>query len=134
MRSIVDDDLFGDVEAAYDVLPNKVFGFSIADLMICLSFHPLGEVVCDCEHVHALAGCCRKLSHDDHSPLHEGTWREDGSELLGWKVRDQGEALATVAAFDMASRVRVHGWPVVACGEGSVSKEASTKVVFALTL
>ena len=133
MRPIVGDDLFGDAKAADDVLPNKVFGFSIADLMICLSFHPLGEVVCDCEHVHALAGCCRKLSHNVHSPLHEGPWREDGSELLGWKVGNRGEALATVAAFNMAGRVRAHGWPVVACGEGSICKAVSTRVVFALT-
>ena len=46
--------------------------------------------------------------------------------MFGWKVRDRGEALAAVAAFDMAGRVRAHGWPVVACGEGSVSEAAST--------
>ena len=83
--------------------------------------------------VHSLAGCCRKLSHDVHSPFHEGPWREDGSELLRWKVRDQSKALATVTAFDMTGRVRVHGWPVVACGEGSVCEVASTKVVSALS-
>ena len=88
MRSIVGDDLFGDAEAADNVLPDEVFDFSVSDLMVGLSFHPLGEVVCDCDHVHMLAGCYRKLSHNVHSPLHEGPWREDGSELFGWKVRD----------------------------------------------
>ena len=73
--------------------------------MVGLSLHSLGEVVYDCEHVHALAGCCRKLSYNVYPPLHEGPWREDGSELFGWKVRDRGEALATVAALDMAGRV-----------------------------
>ena len=116
------------------VLPDEVFDFLITDLMVGLSLYPLGEVVCDCEHVYALVGCCRKLSYNVHSPLHEGPWREDGSELFGWKVRDRGEALATVAALDMAGRVRAHGWPVVACDEGSVCKVASTRVVFALTL
>jgi len=82
LRPIVSDDIFGDAETADDVLPDQVFGFSIEDLMVCLSLYPLG-VVCDCEHVHALAGCCRKLSHNVHSPLHEGPWREDGSELFG---------------------------------------------------
>ena len=56
--------IFGDAEVADDVLPDEVFDFSVADLMVGLSLHPLGEVVCDCEHVHALAGCCRKLSYD----------------------------------------------------------------------
>ena len=56
------------------------------DLMEGLSFYPLSEVVGDCEHVHELAGCYRKLSHYVHPPLHEGPWREDGSELLGWQV------------------------------------------------
>ena len=134
MRSIVSYDLFGNTEAADDVLLDEVFDFSVVDLMVCLSFYPLGEVVCDCEHVYTLAGYCRKLSHNVHFPLHEGPWRKDGSKLFGWKVRDQGEALATVAAFDMAGRVRAHGWPVVACGEGSVSKAASTRVLFTLTL
>ena len=57
---------------ANDVLPDEVFDFSIADLMVGLSLYPLGEVVCDWEYVHALAGCCRKLSYDVHSPFHEG--------------------------------------------------------------
>ena len=56
LRPIVGDDLLGDVEAADDVLPDEVFDFSIADLMLCLSLHPLGEVVCDCEHVYMLVG------------------------------------------------------------------------------
>ena len=122
MRPVVSYDFFGNTEAADDVLPDEVFDFSI-----------VGEVVCDHEHVHALAGCCRKLSHDVHSPLHEGPWREDGSELLGWKVGNRSEVLATVAAFDMAGRVRAHGWPVVACCEGSICEAASTRVVSVLT-
>ena len=39
----------------------SVVDFSIADLMVGLRFHPFGEEVCDCEHVRALAGCCKKL-------------------------------------------------------------------------
>ena len=68
---------------ANDVLPDEVFDFSVVDLMVCLSFYPFNEVFYDCEHVYTLVGCCRKLSYDVHSPLHEGPWREDGSELLG---------------------------------------------------
>ena len=60
--------------------------------------------------------------------------REDGPELLGWKVRNRSEALAAVAAFDMAGKVRVHCWPVVAYGEGSVSEAASSRVVSTLAL
>ena len=52
-------------------------------------------------------------------------WRE---------VRNRGEALVAVAAYDMAGRVRAHGWPVVVCGEDLVSEAASTRVVSALTL
>ena len=48
MRPIVGYDLFGNAEAADGVLPDEVFDFSVADLMVCLSLHPLGEVVCDC--------------------------------------------------------------------------------------
>ena len=44
------------------------------------------------------------------------------------------EALAAIASFDMVGRVRVHGWPVVACSEGSVSKDASSGVVSAFPL
>ena len=69
--------------------------------MVCLSFYPLGKVVCDYEHVYALARCCRKLSHNIYPPLHEGPWKKDGSELFGWKVRDRSEALATVIVLDM---------------------------------
>ena len=80
MRPIVGYDLFGNAKVADDVLLDdvlldEVFDFSIADLMVCLSLHPLGEVVCDCDHVYALAGCCRKLPHNIHPPLYEGTWR-----------------------------------------------------------
>ena len=57
-----------------DVLPDEVFDFSITDLMVGLSFHLLGEVVCDCELVYKLAGCYRKLSHNVHPPVHEGPW------------------------------------------------------------
>ena len=76
---------------ADDVFPDEVFDFSVADLMVCLSFHLFGEVVCDCEHVYTLAGCCRKLSHIVHSLLHEGPWREDGPELFRWKVRTEAK-------------------------------------------
>ena len=134
MRPIVGYGLFGNTEVVDDVLPDEVFDFSIVDLMVGLSLHPLGKVVCDCEYVHALAGYCRKLPYNVHSLLHEGPWREDGFELFGWKVGDRGDALATVAAFDMAGRVREHSWPVVACSEGSVCEAASTRVVSSLTL
>ena len=86
MRIIFGHNLFRDAETAYDVLLNEFFDFSVVDLVVCLSLHPLSKVVCDYEHVYSLAGCCRKLSHNVHSPLHEGPWREDGSKLLGWKV------------------------------------------------
>jgi len=105
LRPIIGYDLFGNTEAADDVFPDEVFDFSITNLMVCLSLYPLGEVVCDYEYVHTLARCCRKLSHNVHSPLHEGPWREDKSELFGWKVRDQGEALANVTAFVMTGKV-----------------------------
>ena len=55
MRPIVGDYLFGDAEAADDVIPDEVFDFSIMDLMVCFSLHPLSEVVYDCEHVYTLA-------------------------------------------------------------------------------
>ena len=87
MRPIFGYDLFWNAEAADDVLPDEVFDFSVADLMVCLSFYPLDEVVCDYEHVHALAGCYRKLSHNVHSPFHEGPWREDGSKSF-WRECD----------------------------------------------
>ena len=54
---------------------------------------------------------------------------------IGWaqvalgEVRDLNEALIAIAMFDMVGRVEVHGWPIVAYGEGSVSKAASSKVV-----
>ena len=102
--------------------------------MVCLYFHLLSEVVRDCEHVYTLAGCCRKLPHNVHPLFHEGPWRKDEFELLWREVRYQGEALVAVAMFDMAGKVRVHCWPVVACDEGSVSKTASSGVVSTLTL
>ena len=42
---------------------------------------------------------------------------------------DLSEALVAIAAFDMVSRVRAYSWPVVACGEGSVSEATSLGVV-----
>ena len=53
---VVGDNLFGNAKAADDILPDEVLDFSITELMVGLSLYPLGEVVCDCEHVHALAG------------------------------------------------------------------------------
>ena len=58
----------------------------------------------------------------------------DGLELLRGEVRYLSEALAAIATFDMVGRVRVHGWPVVACGKGSVSKAVSPGVVSAFSL
>ena len=110
------------------------FDFSVADLMVCLSFHPLSEVVCDYEHVHILPGCCRKLPHNVHPLFHERPWRQDGFKLLWGEMRYLGEALVAVATFDMISRFQAHCWPVVAYYEGSVSKAASTRVVSTLTL
>ena len=52
MRPIVGYNLFRNTEAIYDVLPDEFFDFSIVDLMVCISFHPLREVVCDCKHVY----------------------------------------------------------------------------------
>ena len=52
-------------------------------------------------------------------------WRE---------VRYLNEVLAAITTFDMVGRLRVRGWPVVACYEGSVGEVVSTEVVSALTL
>ena len=54
--------------------------------------------------------------------------------MLWREVRYQGEALATIAAFDMAGRVRAHCWLVIACDEGSVSKATFYEMVSTLNL
>ena len=54
--------------------------------------------------------------------------------MLKREERHLSEALAAVASFNVLGRVRAHGWPVVACDKGLVSKAASTRVVFAFPL
>ena len=49
-------------------------------------------------------------------------------------MRYLSEALAAIIVFDLVGRVQAHGWPIVACNEGSVSKAVSLRVVSALTL
>ena len=75
LRAIVGDYLFWYAEAAYHILPDEIFDFSVTDLVLCINFHPFGEVVRDWEHVYSLAGSCRKLPHNVHTPFHEGLWR-----------------------------------------------------------
>ena len=72
LRAIACDYLFGDPEAAYNVLPNEVLHFKASDLVECFGLDPLGELVSDCKHVDSLLGGCRKLPHYVHPPLHEG--------------------------------------------------------------
>ena len=54
---------------------------------------------------------------------------------MPWReARYRGKVLAAVAASNMTGRVEAHCWLVVACGEGSVSEAASTRVVSTFTL
>ena len=134
LRPIVSHNLFGNSEATYHIHPNENFELSVVNLVVCLTFHPFGEVVCDRKHVYMLVGCCRKLPHNIHSPLHERPWRHDGFQLLWREVRYLGEALVAIVALDMVGRIWAHRRPVVACSEGAVSKIVSSKVVSAFTL
>ena len=99
------------------------------DMVVYLSFHPFSKVVCDYKDVHTLARCSRELTHNVHPSFHEGPWCEDGFELLWREMRYLGEALVVITVLDMIGRVRAQGWPVVALGEDSVGKAASTRVV-----
>ena len=55
-------------------------------------------------------------------------------KLFRREVRYLSEALAAIAMFDMANRVRMHGRPIVACGECTVSKVASLDMVSTFSL
>ena len=113
----------------YEILPYEVLDFAVADLMEGFSLDPLSEVFCDGDHVNSLAQGCWEFSDDVYPSFHERPWGDDGSELLGWKMCYLGKALVAVAPLDGGDGFRPHGWPIVACSQGSISHVASFRVV-----
>lgn len=82
LSAIVRENLLGDPKTADDVLLDEVLDLTIMDLVVGLGLHPLGEIVCDEEHVNSLPEGNRKLPHYVHPPLHERPWKEDEIKLL----------------------------------------------------
>ena len=114
LRTIVDDYLFRNAEAAYYILPDEVLDLTVTDLMKGLSLYPLGEVVGDRKHVHPLAWGRWEFTDDVYPPFHEGPRGDDGGELLRWEMSYLRKVLATITLLEKGDGVRPHGRPVVA--------------------
>ena len=82
LRATVCDYLLGYSKAADNIFPYEVLYLSILDLVICPGLYPLGEIVCNLEHINSLVGGYKKLPYYVHPSLYEGPWKEDVAESL----------------------------------------------------
>ena len=114
LRFVVGNYLFWNAEAAYNILPNEVFDFTVADLMESLSFNPLSKVIRDCKHVHPLAWGRWEFGDDVHPPLHGRPGGDDRGEFLRRKMDHLCNALAAIALLGKRDGVGPHGRPIIA--------------------
>ena len=113
LSSIVGNNGVRQSEPEDDRLLDEVFHLPLGDLRKRFGFYPLCEVVDRDDYELPLSRCWRKRIEYVDSPLDEGPWGDNGSDLVGWSVLYVSVPLTWFTPPNQLDRILSHGEPVV---------------------